>query len=145
MLQPRSLFEQFEDILIDPAGGGPVRVQNGCFEQSCSGRRFEVIDGIPNLFIPTNPDADHRDWTEIVKEFYEETPFPNYDRIDSRQVLEAKARRGLFAALLDEQMPADSLVFEAGCGTGQLSNFLGMSWKRKVFAGDICLNSLRLA
>jgi SAM-dependent methyltransferase len=140
-----SLFEQFEDILIDPADGGPVRVQNDYFERSGSGRRFDAIDDIPNFFVPTNPDADHRDVTEIVKEFYEETPFPNYDRIDSRQLLEAKARSGVFAALLDKQTPADSLVFEAGCGTGQLSNFLGMSANRKVFAGDICLNSLRLA
>ena len=35
-------------------------------------------------------------------------------------------------------------MLEAGCGTGQLSNFLGMSWKRRCFAGDICLNCLRL-
>ncbi|MGV1014455.1 MAG: class I SAM-dependent methyltransferase, partial [Methyloceanibacter sp.] len=67
------------------------------------------------------------------------------DRIDSRQSLEAKARSGVFAALLDAQIPKDALVLEAGCGTGQLSNFLGMSWKHKVFAGDLCLNSLRLA
>jgi SAM-dependent methyltransferase len=36
-------------------------------------------------------------------------------------------------------------VLEAGCGTGQLTNFLGLSWKRRVLGGDICLNSLRLA
>jgi SAM-dependent methyltransferase len=36
-------------------------------------------------------------------------------------------------------------VLEAGCGTGQLSNFLGMGWERTVIGADICLNSLRLA
>src|SRR6185295_14567796 len=45
----------------------------------------------------------------------------------------------------DAQLPKGAIVLEAGCGTGQLSNFLGMSWERKVFAGDLCLNSLRLA
>ena len=78
MRQPESLFEQFEDILIDPADGGPVRVQNDCFERSGSGRRFETIDGIPNFFVPTSPNADHPDVTAVVKAFYEETPFPNY-------------------------------------------------------------------
>jgi SAM-dependent methyltransferase len=51
----------------------------------------------------------------------------------------------LFAAVLDEQLPDRAVVLEAGCGTGQLTNFLGLSWKRRVFGGDICLNSLRLA
>lgn len=33
---------------------------------------------------------------------------------------------------------------KTGCGTGQLSNFLGIA-KRDVFGTDMCLNSLRLA
>jgi SAM-dependent methyltransferase len=37
------------------------------------------------------------------------------------------------------------VVLEAGCGTGQLSNFLGLSPRRQVFGGDMCLNSLSLA
>ena len=37
------------------------------------------------------------------------------------------------------------MVLEAGCGTGQLTNFLGLSPGRRVFGGDICLNSLGLA
>jgi SAM-dependent methyltransferase len=34
-------------------------------------------------------------------------------------------------------------VLEVGCGTGQLSNFLGISCRR-VIGADLCLNSLRL-
>ncbi len=86
-----------------------------------------------------------RDVTELVKAFYEETPFPNYDDIELRESLTAKARQGVFAAALDEQLPHGAIVLEAGCGTGQLTNFLGLSWKRRVFGGDICLNSLLLA
>jgi len=56
-----------------------------------------------------------------------------------------KARQGKFAAALDEQLPEGPVVLEAGCGTGQLTNFLGLSWKRRVLGGDICLNSPRLA
>ena len=142
---PSPLFAEHAGILVDPATGGEIRVENGEFT-AIGGRRIGVVDGIPNFFVPADLDAGSalQDVTEMVKAFYEETPFPNYDGFDSRESLSAKARRGVFAALLDEQLPQGSLVLEAGCGTGQLSNFLGMSWARKVFAGDLCLNSLRL-
>ena len=51
----------------------------------------------------------------------------------------------LFARLLDEQIPQGALVLEVGCGTGQLTNFLGMHNNRCVFGSDMCLHSLRLA
>ncbi len=142
-----SLFDEYAGILVDPMNDDAIRIDAGEVVASRSGRRIPVVDGIPNFFVPANPapGSDVVDVTEIVKAFYEETPFPNYDGLDSRETLAVKARRGVFAALLDEQLPEGALVLEAGCGTGQLSNFLGMSWKRRVFAGDLCLNSLRLA
>lgn len=33
---------------------------------------------------------------------------------------------------------------DIGCGTGQLSNFMGLSWGRTVFGADVCINSLSL-
>ena len=50
----------------------------------------------------------------------------------------------MFARLLDEQIPPGALVLEAGCGTAQLTNFLGMDWRRRVIGADLCMNSLRL-
>ena len=82
--------------------------------------------------------------TEIVKEFYEQTPFPNYDDLDNHRALLEKARRGLFARLLNEQIPYNARVVEIGCGTGQLTNFLTIA-HRAVLGVDVCLNSLRLA
>ena len=35
-------------------------------------------------------------------------------------------------------------MLEAGCGTAQLTNFLGMDWRRRVIGADLCMNSLRL-
>src|SRR5262245_58509571 len=105
---------------------------------------YPVTDGIPQLFVPNEWGGGKLDVTDIVKEFYEETPFPNYDDLDSRESLQQKARLGIFARLLDEQMAPDALVLEAGCGTGQLSNFLGMNWRRRVVGADLCMNSLRL-
>jgi SAM-dependent methyltransferase len=85
------------------------------------------------------------DVTDIVKDFYEETPFPNYDDVDSRETLRQKARLGVFARILDEQISPDVLVLEVGSGTGQLTNFLGMDWRRRAIGADLCMNSLKLA
>ncbi|MDQ3582962.1 MAG: class I SAM-dependent methyltransferase [Pseudomonadota bacterium] len=107
-------------------------------------RRYPVVDGIPCLFAPNEWPQGKSDVTDMVKSFYEETPFPNYDDLDGRESLQTKAKRGVFARLLDEQLPRSPKVLEAGCGTGQLSNFVGMGWGRTVIGADLCLNSLRL-
>jgi SAM-dependent methyltransferase len=142
--EPARLLAEHAALLMDPATGDGMVFRGGDLFNAASGRPVPQTDGIAQLFVPQAGHAG-ADVTEMVKAFYEETPFPNYDGFDSRESLAAKARRGVFAALLDVQLPDCALVLEAGCGTGQLSNFLGMSWRRKVFAGDICLNSLRLA
>jgi SAM-dependent methyltransferase len=56
-----------------------------------------------------------------------------------------KARRGVFAKLLDEQIRHGSFILEVGCGTGKLTNFLGMTCGRTVIGADGCLHSLQLA
>ena len=66
------------------------------------------------------------DVTDIVKQFYEAHPFPNYDDHDSLESLLKKSRRGIYARLLAEQIPFNSRVLEVGCGTGQLTNFLAI-------------------
>jgi SAM-dependent methyltransferase len=140
-----TLFHELADILECPATGKPLRPEGGALAVAGSDRRYPATDGIPNLFVPTTPSAGHVDVTEMVKAFYEETPFPNYDDLDSRESLARKGHRNLFAALFDAQIPKGAVVLEAGCGTGQLTNFLGMAPYRRVIGGDICLNSLRLA
>jgi SAM-dependent methyltransferase len=111
----------------------------------CSGcaRSFPIDAQIPQLFWPNEWDPSKPDVTEIVRAFYEETPFPNYDDFDSVASLARKAREGRFARLLDEQVPPGARILECGCGTGQLSNFLGIA-NRSVFGADLCLASLRL-
>ena len=49
------------------------------------------------MFWPNN-------WTDVVKSFYEENPFPNYEDMDSDWSLREKAEQGIFARLLDEQI-----------------------------------------
>lgn len=140
-----SAFRDCADILQCPITGEPLVAVEGGWSSAGGQRHYPIDHGIPRLFAPVDPEMSECDVTEKVKAFYEETPFPNYDDIDSRETLINKAREGRFAAALDEQLPDGAIVLEAGCGTGQLTNFLGLSWKRRVFGGDVCLNSLRLA
>ena len=105
--RPSPIFEEVAGLLVDPASGDAVTVQGGEFRVARDSRTIPVTDGIPNLFVPAElpPGTGISDVTDIVKSFYEETPFPNYDGFDSRESLATKARRGVFAALLDAQLP----------------------------------------
>lgn len=78
----------------------------------------------------------------MVKDFYERHPFPNYDDFDNLGSLIDGARKGIFAKLLDEQIPFGVRIFEIGCGTGQLSSFLSIA-NRTVVGADISFNSLK--
>ena len=138
-----TLFAEHANAFSCPACAGDLNFGDDKVSCRRCERAFPIEDGIPLLFAPH--DGDLRNTTDTVKSFYEENPFPNYDDLDNRYALAAKASRGVFAKLLNEQIPENALVLEAGCGTGQLSNFLGMSWKQHVFGADLCLNSLKLA
>jgi SAM-dependent methyltransferase len=106
-------------------------------------QRYGIDNGIPLLYWPTEWGGDKHDVTAEVQQFYEATPFPNYDDFDSAHSLVVKAEQGMFAKLLDQQLPNRARVLEVGCGTGQLSNFLSIAG-RSVIGTDLCLNSLRL-
>jgi len=134
------------DIFVCPACGETLSLSAEGRNIECSKcvRSFKCEEGIPLLFFPNEWDSEE-DVTDIIRSFYEETPFPNYEGLDSSWGLRQKAEKGIFVSLLDKEIPHGSRILEAGCGTGQLSNFLGASWGRSVFGTDICLNSLKLA
>ena len=142
---PQSLYTRYPEVLACPACGGNLGPDEGQLSCKGCGRVFQADSGVPLLFYPHDRAQQKGDVTELVKAFYEENPFPNYDDIDSEETLVEKARKGVFARLLDEQIPQGAFVLEVGCGTGQLTNFLGMHYNRKVFGSDMCLHSLRLA
>ncbi len=125
-----------------PACGGELAREFASARCAGCGGRFQSEDGIWQLFSPH--EKTEGDVTEIVKQFYEKHPFPNYDDHDSVRSLISKSRKGIYARLLGEQIPFNSRVLEVGCGTGQLSNFLGVSC-RTVIGTDLCMNSLRMA
>jgi carbamoyltransferase len=134
-----------ESPWADPLTGEPLVARPTCLNNPVSGNCYPIVEGIPRLFVPTEGSVnDGQDVTEIVKQFYEQTPFPNYDDLDNQRALIEKARAGLFGRLLNEQIPYGARVVEVGCGTGQLTNFLSIA-HRSVLGVDACLNSLLLA
>ena len=139
-----AFFQKHQDILCCPRCGGNLAVEANAFRCTLCAQTYPAQDDIPSLFAPNQWDDSKEDVTEKIKAFYEENPFPNYDDFDSAGSLIDKARRGLFAKLLDEQIPFGARVIECGCGTGQLTNFLSMA-NRTVVGTDLCLNSLKMA
>jgi len=137
-------FERFLPLIRCPACAAPFDVSGSTFTCRGESHVFAITDNIPNLFVANDWDGTKEDVTADVRRFYEKTPFPNYDEFDSVSALVQKSRTGRFARLLDEQLPLRTTVLEVGCGTGQLSNFLGIA-QRDVIGTDMCLNSLNLA
>ena len=132
------------DIFVCPACEGNVTTTSDIIQCAVCHHEYHVEDDIPLLFVPNEWDKSRKDVTDRVKSFYEEVPFPNYEELETVGDLIQKAQKGVFARLLNEQVPFNIRILEVGCGTGQLSNFLGVA-HRTVFATDMCLNSLKLA
>jgi 2-polyprenyl-3-methyl-5-hydroxy-6-metoxy-1,4-benzoquinol methylase/uncharacterized protein YbaR (Trm112 family) len=129
----------------DPSTREPLLMTASEARNPATGASYPVEEGIPRLFVPNDGRITNvEEVLATVKQFYEKTPFPNYDHFDDRRAFFEKAGARLFARLLNEQIPYNARVLEVGCGTGQLSNFLAMA-HRSVLGVDLCLNSLRLA
>lgn len=79
-----------------------------------------------------------------MQAFYEEHTFPGYDGIDSPSVLMEKAGKSGFGKWLDEAITPFATVLEVGCGTGQMTNFLGLVSTRTVIGTDQSIASLTL-
>jgi len=140
------LLLQNIDMFVCPVCNSALRVSHRGTTLECTLRRhsFKVEGGVPLMFLPNEWDAK-ADVTATVQSFYDAQPFPNYDDLDSENSLREKAERGVLARLLNDQIAPRSKVLEVGCGTGQLSNYLGLKWGRSVFGCDLSLNALRLA
>ncbi|MBI4447232.1 MAG: methyltransferase domain-containing protein [Acidobacteria bacterium] len=143
MTRPADLIPYLHLLQCPQCGSGLTPSESSLCCQRCA-HDFSIRDGIPLLFCSPQGSTRIDQVTEIVKSFYEEHPFPDYEGIESLSTLIERARQGVFARLLDEQIPFGSRVLDCGCGTGQLSNFLAIA-HRTVFGTDICLNSLALA
>ncbi len=129
------LSARVQDLLVCPDHRVALDAALGC--PQCSGA-FQAPGGVPCLL----PGAGETNQT--VRAFYEEQPFPDYEDMDSPRALYERARRSGFAELLDRCLSLDGVTLEAGCGTGQLSNFLALA-QRDMVGLDFSRASLTLA
>ena len=82
-------------------------------------RSYDIDNNIPLMFLPNDwqNKENKKDVTDVVKEFYEESPFPNYEYMEEISDLVKKAERGYYAKMLNDQIPFNINVLEVGCGT----------------------------
>jgi SAM-dependent methyltransferase len=137
-----SCFAELQSLFASPRDGAPLDFRAPSFV-SAAGDRFPVAGNVADFYV--REDLEANQVTETVKGFYETRPFPDYDDIDNREHLREKARLSVFASVLDAQLPRGATILEAGCGTGQLTNYLAMSPWRRVIGGDLSHSSLALA
>jgi SAM-dependent methyltransferase len=127
--------DAIRELLACPACAGTLAADWSCC--GC-GTRYEVLDGIPALRLP----SDGR--TEAVRCFYERAPFPGYPPHDSLHALRVRAGRSPLPRLIDRAIPGDARIVEVGCGTGQMCLFLARA-DRVVVGADLARASLALA
>lgn len=131
------------DVFACPQCRGGVELRENLVACKSCQAQYGIEDGVPLMFAPNDWDGK-KDVTKEIKAFYEQTPFPNYESLETASDLIRKAEQSHFAKALNEQIPFGTRILEAGCGTGQLTNYLGIA-NRTLFGADMCLNSLKLA
>ena len=133
------------NLLICPfCNNKNLKERNDILICSSCDKKYSIRENIPLMYLPNNWQNSKYDVTEIVNQFYENTPFPNYEDVEGINDLVKKSEMGYYAKFLNEQIPFNVNVLEVGCGTGQLANYLGLA-SRNVFGTDMCYNSLILA
>ncbi|MDA7583427.1 class I SAM-dependent methyltransferase [bacterium] len=101
-------------------------------------KEFRLIEGIFTLEV-SDPD------TKKVTEFYKKTPFPNYKTNEDRQSIINKGDKNFLASQFKNSIGYKKNILEAGCGTGQLSNYFSIGSNNNIIALDPTLESLKLA
>ena len=79
-----------------------------------------------------------------VQEFYNKTPFPDYELSRFKTKEDLKQAAYPFAKILDRSIPEDANIIDIGTGTGQLSAFLSLR-RKNVWGIDFSDSSLKKA
>ena len=84
------------------------------------------------------------DVTKKVINFYNENPFPNYDKSDNKNTILAQGDNSYLKSL-KRLLGFNKKILEVGCGTGQYSNYFAIGTNNHIFALDPTYKSLQLA
>ncbi|PIR52906.1 hypothetical protein COU76_03965 [Candidatus Peregrinibacteria bacterium CG10_big_fil_rev_8_21_14_0_10_49_10] len=135
-------FSSIVPLLACPETLSPL-TQEGDTLKNEQGTAYPIVDGLPRLLTPTKSEEEEKVRQKMQK-FYEKFTFPGYDGIDSPGVLMDKAQKSGFGRWVDQAVSPMATVLEVGCGTGQMTNFLGLVGTRKVIGVDQSIASLTL-
>ncbi len=100
-------------------------------------QKYSLDDGIFDFNIEDSV-------TQIIKKFYEETPFPNYKYSDNKASILEIGNSNYFMKNLKKFIGNNKRVLEIGSGTCQFSNYLAIGSNNEIVAFDSSLDSLRL-
>ena len=126
-------------LLRCPRCGSDLEAEDRC---SSGDHAFPRRDG----FVDFLADAARPEAAEEVTDFYRKFPFPGYAPTDDADALLERSRRAAFLVQLDDAIPTDARVLDAGCGTGQVSAFLALTAPGRTVVGvDACDASLAAA
>jgi SAM-dependent methyltransferase len=78
---------------------------------------------------------------KIVAEFYNRNPFPGFDAHKYVTQADLYKNANIYSRLLDDQIPWEKSILDAGCGTGQLACLLSVK-NRKTLGIDFSEESL---
>ena len=79
-----------------------------------------------------------------IIDFYEESPFPNYEEKDDKSSISYKGDKNYLASEFKKFIGFNKNILEVGCGTGQLSLYFAIGNNNKIFALDPTLASINL-
>lgn len=80
--------------------------------------------------------------TKKITNFYKKEPFPNYAKNDDRNSIQTRGQNNLISKTIKEKLAFNNSFLEVGCGTCQLSNYLGIGSNNNIFAFDPTIESL---
>ena len=79
-----------------------------------------------------------------VINFYNESPFPNYEISDDKSSINYKGDKNYLASEFKNFIGFDKDVLEVGCGTGQLSIYFAIGTNNRIYALDPTYESIKL-
>jgi 2-polyprenyl-3-methyl-5-hydroxy-6-metoxy-1,4-benzoquinol methylase len=126
-----------------PACKSDIYINNNQIICEKNNHKFDIFNGIPLMYVDDDSHEKNLNITKREKLFYESYPFPNYEDFDSPGSLITKAQNSGFGRQINDELPFNIRILEAGCGTGQLTNYLSLA-NRQVFGVDLSYSSLTL-
>ena len=82
--------------------------------------------------------------TDVIKKFYEDTPFPNYKEQDNKSSILEIGDKNFLMKHLKEFVGHNKKILEVGAGTCQFSNYLAINSGNEIVSFDSSLDSLKL-